>query len=327
MVIPGAVIGKTLGTIGLLSSLWAADGGVSDAAATPASRPEVRPDAGTPRERSLLDPLPRPVIRSGADQSYKLKPAKDGSGDLLYEEAGFKARVAVDGTVRFDDKRVSDLKWSFMPRRLYPGVPSLEATIKGLLRGKGPPPPAEAPDPNGPPPETTTVIPEVTRYRPDPREGCRTCPILNPLYPNVSGRWDLTDEIMRLNGQDPYRYQKAKFLVGTREVRIRMAVKTHADNVRRASSELPARLRVIGCDERLSPRDRRGILEALRSEMRSDSREGQEAAAAIELFLEQNFRPEMAPEGPRPACAPDRGGPPAPGRAPAVPNAPARPLP
>ncbi len=266
----------------------------------------TRPDGGAPRERSLLDPLPRPIVRSGADQTYRLRPAKDGSGDLLYEEPGFKARVATDGTVRFKDKRVSDIRWSLLPKPVYPGVPSLEETLKGLMRREPAPAPGENPDSNGPPPETTTVIPEVSRYRPDPREGCRNCPQLTPMGMSVSGRWDLTDEIMRFSGQDPYRVQKAKFLVGTRDVRVRMAVKAHADNLRLATAELPARLRAIGCDERLSRGDRRGILEALRTEMNADSREGQAAALAISDFLDENFGPDVPAAGPTPACPANR---------------------
>ena len=46
-----------------------------------------------------------------------------------------------------------------------------------------------------------------------------------------------------------------------------MAVEMHAHNIRQAAADLPARLTSIGCDERLSPRERRAILEALRDEM------------------------------------------------------------
>jgi hypothetical protein len=81
-----------------------------------------------------------------------------------------------------------------------------------------------------------------------------------------------------------------------------MAVKAHSDNLQRATAELPTQLRAIGCDERLSPRDRRGILEALRTEMNAASQEGQAAAAAITVFLDENFGPDLPAEGARPAC-------------------------
>ena len=49
---------------------------------------------------------------------------------------------------------------------------------------------------------------------------------------------------MRLNGQDPYRYQKAEFLAATRELRIQMAAKMHAHNIQHAAAGLPARLQI-----------------------------------------------------------------------------------
>ena len=98
---------------------------------------------------------------------------------------------------------------------------------------------------------------------------------------------------MRMNGQDPYRYQKAKFLVATSDVRARMGAKTHAENIRDAITELPARLASIACDERLSPRDRRAILEALRAELDTGTPAGRIAAGRIETFLAARFgRPE-----------------------------------
>jgi len=90
---------------------------------------------------------------------------------------------------------------------------------------------------------------------------------------------------MRMNGQDPYRYQKAKFLVATHDLRAHMAAKMHAERIRRASAELPSRLLSIGCDERLSLRDRRAILVALRAEMDTSIPQGREAAEEIEAFL------------------------------------------
>ena len=76
-------------------------------------------------------------------------------------------------------------------------------------------------------------IPTVTPYRPDPREACQypqPCFFNASLLPlSIRGGFDLTDELMRLGGQDPYRYAKAQFLAGTRELRIRMAARAHAD--------------------------------------------------------------------------------------------------
>lgn len=249
---------------------------------------------GAAPPRSLLDPIPG-LRRPPPEDAYQLREAKDGTGELLYEERTFTARVARDGTVRFQTKRETELRlFPFLPKRnIHLGVPSLQSSLKAMAQGQQPAPPPP-PDEGSPPPETTTPIPAVSRYRPDPREGCRNCGLLPPIFPSVTWRLDITDEIMRMNGQDPYRYQKAKFLVATTDVRARMAAKAHAENIRDALIDLPSRLLSIACDERLSPRDRRAILEALRTEMDPGTPGGRVAAGRIEAFLASKFgRPEV----------------------------------
>lgn len=240
----------------------------------------------------LLAPLPAP--RPPADEEIVLRPAGDGSGDLVYEGMGLRARVAPDGSVRFDDKRVTDVNpMAWLPMRVQLGVPSLQASAKMFLKGKQPPPPPDRDD-RGPPPETTQVIPLVSSYRPDPREGCRTCTFdVRPQVMNTTGRFDLTDELSRMNGKDPRRLEKARFLAATRETRTKMAAKTYADDIRRAAAELPARLHAIACDARLSAAEKRAIIAALRDEMNA-SAEGREAASRISDFLTRFDRGDAA---------------------------------
>jgi hypothetical protein len=262
---------------------------------------------GAPRPRSLLDPIPG-LKRPPPEEVYQLREAKDGTGELVYDESGFTARVAQDGSVRFIVKRERSLHlFPPLPKRksIHLGVPSLQSSLNAALQGHTPSAP-RPPDDGSPPPETTMVIPEVSRYRPDPREGCRYCGMFPPVYPNVTWRVDVTDELMRMSGQDPYRYQKAKFLVATTDLRSRMGAKTHAENIRDAITELPARLVSIACDERLSPRDRRAILEALRAELDAGTPAGRLAAGRIETFLTARFgQPETcAPISPAAEPAP-----------------------
>ena len=242
--------------------------------------------AATPR---LLAPLPAP--RPEAGDEIVLRPARDGSGDLVYDAPGFRARVATDGTVKFEEKRITDLTaLPFLPMRVFFGVPSLQSSVVSLLMGRSPPPPPE-PDTRGPPPETTQLIPEVTRYRPDPREGSRIHTAAAPALIAPFGRFDVTDELARMNGQDPRRFEKANFLAATRERRIKMAAKAHAENVRRATSQLPQRLEAIACDARLSAAEKRGILRALRDEM-NGSPDGRATAARIDEFLTRFEAPD-----------------------------------
>jgi hypothetical protein len=239
----------------------------------------------------LLAPLPAPRAPVPTDDELVLRPAGDGSGDLVYEGKGIRARVAPDGSVRFDDKRLTGLSLTpWLPMGAQLAVPSLQSSLKLLLRGKPAPPPPER-DERGPPPETTQVIPLVSRYLADPREGCRTCAFdAKPMVFNAIGRFDLTDELLRLDGQDPYRLEKARFLAVTHDVRIKMAAKAHADNIRRAAAALPERLHAIACDAQLSATEKRAVLAALRDEMNT-SPEGRDAAARVGDFLARLDRP------------------------------------
>ncbi len=233
---------------------------------------------------SLLAPVAPPPPEP--TNEIALQPAEDGSGDLLYDGRGFRARIARDGGVRFDDEQVTGLTpLPWLPAPVTFGVPSLQSTLRMALQGK-PPPPAPAPDTSGPPPETTQLIPDVSRYRPDTREQCWRCSLdyQTPALVSALGRFDAGDELARLNGQDPYRAQKAHFLDATRDARVQMAATVNAQNVRQAMAALPARLDAIACDSRLSTADKRGVLTALRDEMNT-SPEGREAAALVSEFL------------------------------------------
>lgn len=256
-------------------------------------------DAGVASEgapaRSLLSPIFRAPSTTPSND-YQLRRASDGSGDFVYEATAFSARIARDGSVSFHDKHLTlstILTLPFRPRTYRPpimGVPSLEAIIRG--HGTAPPPPS--PDVQ----QESSVnygarlpIPTVTPFRPDSREACR---YPDPCFfaaaavlVSVSATFDLTDELMRATGQDPYRFAKARFLAGTQELRIRLAARGHADELRRSIADLPERLTTIACDDRLTLAERRAILQALRTELDTSSAAGHEAQEIIGRFLEK----------------------------------------
>jgi len=245
------------------------------------------PQQDTRPSPPLLAPQPRQATAEGT-QRIDLKDAKDGSGDLVYEATTFSARIAPDGSVSFKDRRVSDPSLlPFLPMRTQFGVPSLQSSLKGLLKGKRPPPPGPSELDQGlAPPETRQVIPDVSRYRPDTREGNR----LDQNYMGIPviggiGGFDAADELTRFSGKDPNRFQKANFLAATHDRRIAMAVKMHGEYIRRAVAELPGRLQSIACDDRLSYRERRAILVALANEMDTNVPEGAQAATDINAFV------------------------------------------
>jgi hypothetical protein len=214
---------------------------------------------------------------------YHLRPAGDGSGTLVYESKPFVARVAVDGTVTFRDNRVSDFTFMppWLPVRVANGMPSLQNTILSLLQRRRPP----VPEPETTVDESFLIIPNVSRYRPDPREACRNCEIRPSLLPlNATGNYDVTEDLMLFSGQDPHRLEKARFLTATREMRVQMALAAQTKWRRAAAADLPGALKTISCDLGRARGERRRILEALRDEM-AKTPESQQAAATITGFI------------------------------------------
>jgi hypothetical protein len=257
--------------------------------------------AGAPAPFSLI------AQRKGAppaERSYELRRAKDGSGDLVYEAPGFTARIAPDGAARFIDKHFS-LLGPFS--RLAPSAPargdtSLQGILIDVLGRKAPhrPQPREADPQPGPVP----LVPVMSPYRPDPREVCtypRPCFFeAGVVLVGATGAMDLTDELMRLHGPDPHRFEKARFLEATSKLRGGLSARALADNIRRAKRDLPAELEAIACDPTRSVRERRATVEALRDEIAADTPAARDAAASIGRFLEARFEGERAVRCPPP---------------------------
>jgi hypothetical protein len=258
-------------------ALLAVDGGV------PPAPPSARDSA----------PVLIPPVRGGAtvpaDRGYQLRPSHDGSGDLLYEAPTFTARVARDGTTTFQDHPYKMGSWfPYAPLAVPNGRPSLQSAVRDLLSRRGrPPPPAPSP-PAGPSVPPNMMIPPMSQYRPDPREACqypRSCYFEPGIVVGPTGAGDLTEEIMRFNGQDPYRHEKAVFLAETRDMRQLMAVRAAAQDIRAAKADLAARMLAIACDERRSVRERRAVLQALGAELDGATPEAREAAASVKRFI------------------------------------------
>jgi len=268
-----------------LAGATAADGGGATSSTTLAPAPAA--SRVRPASPLLLTPPPDGVAPRVPDD-YQLQRATDGSGDLVYEAPGFSARVAHDGTVRFRDRHVSALKLiPIVPGAPPAGVPTLEGTLRGLGKKRGARPPGPPPDPT--PDETRDPATTFSRFHPDPREACqypRPCFFdASVLLVGARGKLDVTDELMRMAGQDPYRYEKARFLTATREMRVRLAARAHAEDVARSGEELKHRLQTIACDDQLRPSERRAIVDALRAELDTGTPEGRAQADEIRRFL------------------------------------------
>jgi len=236
-----------------------------------------------------LAPLPGPPAHP--HDHYELHRAKDGSRDLLYEAPTFTARVARDGSVTFHDRKFGmtllPIIFGTVPPSPDRGTPSLQSLIRN--HGRRDPPPRDSIGDSTAGYGSRLPIPTTTPSRPDPNEACqypRPCFFdANVMIVSAQGTFDLTDQLMRLGGQDPYRYEKARFLAGTEEMRTRLAARAHADDLRDSTAALPARLAAIRCDDRLTLAQRRGTLVWLRAELDPATPEGRQAATLVDRAL------------------------------------------
>ena len=200
-----------------------------------------------------------------------LKDAKDGSGDLLYEANGFTRAHRARRQRLLQDKRRPGLSvFPWLPSKAPLGRAVAAGVVAEPAGGPRRPPARRRVDDRPAAARDDAVIPEVSRYRPDPREDCRDCPA-SASRCRRAARWSPAriraatspTRSSASRARIPNRYQKAAFLAATHDRRIEMAVKTHARlrpaRVRRAA-RAPAgdRLR-----RRLSYRERRAILAAL----------------------------------------------------------------
>jgi hypothetical protein len=229
---------------------------------------------------------------AGAEARYPLRPRADGQG-WTYENPRFTANIALDGTVTFDDTHI-DFRASPVPlpdplyERWYGGPHVTERSQAET--------PTAATEPTLPVYGSAAFtrpsdVPGVAIDRmgqPDPPSMRRL-----PLQPDIFGagwRFDVTDEVMRLHDEDPYRQQKADFLTATFEMRSGLAARAHDANIRLALGALPDHLDMIWRDPGMAPAEKRQVLFALWQET-SDTQEGQEARRVIETFIRTNLPP------------------------------------
>jgi hypothetical protein len=217
---------------------------------------------------------------------YALKPAKDGSGDLVAEVPAFTARIAPDGTVRFEDHpRNLSLRPPWLPAPTPAGTPTLEGLIREKLK-VGPVQLAVPADSERPRP-LDSIIPQASPYRPG--IVCvypMPCYLgLRPMPLNTTGNFDLADELERQHGRDPQRQEKARFLAETRELRIQFAVRANKERLVEQWNRLPDILHAIACNNDRPVAERKNILEALLNEMNSEMTEGRNAIEQIRAFL------------------------------------------
>jgi hypothetical protein len=115
-------------------------------------------------------------------------------------------------------------------------------------------------------------------------------------FKGLSGGFDLTDIAMRGHKQDPYRYEKEKFMENTQKLRGELTSRARKDRLESSLAALPGHLDQIWSDGGHSARERRGVLYAMWREAAGSDDEvgaaGRKARATIEAFIR-----ERLPEG------------------------------
>jgi hypothetical protein len=229
---------------------------------------------------------PRPAYLPGATPAGRPAPGfqlrrEPGKG-WVYEHAGFVARVAEDGSVRFDDRHGDVHLVLPVPLPMPEGTPTLEGSLRKLVNPHARPRP--------PSPELPQPVPRMSPYRPDPTEWC--------VYPHpcfftarimvvtVAGTFDLNDEILRLGHKDPYRNQKAAFLASTLAFRQELGKRAASRAQAQALDELRRRIEAIEGDRQLDPAARRAALRALADELDPDPAVAAPARALIDAHLQ-----------------------------------------
>lgn len=259
--------------------------GLASAGGAPGQNAAASGRGGKPQPSLLPSPRSSPLTGPASGEKYELHRVEDGSGDLTYKGSQFSARVKRNGTVTFEDNRslLLPLLFPFLPVPVPRGVPTLES----VLRGKRSPPP---PQPDAPPP----LLPRMSPFRPDPAEICQypsSCFFEYPPIVLVSavGSFDVNDIVERLDGKDPHRLEKARFLAATRDMRVGLAARAHAADVRRAASDLDRHMQDIAADRNLPPDEQIAILRALAAELDTATPEGQAARARIAAFIDKRY--------------------------------------
>ncbi len=146
----------------------------------------------------------------------------------------------------------------------------------------------------GPAPMAPYSTLSLSRHRPytlelceDPKSRCHYAPrviVAGGGAVTVGGTWDVTDEWLRLVGDDPYRHEKARFLAATASLRGRMRDEVRGRALREALARLPATLEAIWNEPGVPMEERRVRIVAVADEASGQPGEEQ-VRAAVKEFL------------------------------------------
>ncbi len=228
----------------------------------------------------------RPLVSNRGE--YVL--SSGANGTYVYREPGFSASIAADGTVTFHDAswRPQSTAYDILTNG---GKGWSEVVANG---GKGWDDQLSKPEvwPVPLPADTRPTLYDLKELRPDPMRP--EIPVAVPIFADAGLRADLTDQYTRLMGNDPYGPQKAAFLTGTFDVRMKMASQQHRANVRAALDDLSRELLQIWGDTRYSVAERSNIIYLMWQDTSGDDPDALSARQIIEDFAHRNLPPAEA---------------------------------
>jgi hypothetical protein len=201
-------------------------------------------DLSTDRIAAKIAAAPRAVAPPPSNTDESNEMVPNGHGTYVHDRQTFRIDIARDGSVRIRDK------------------PNFRADI-GL-------------------PCIRCVTEDFEKWKRDPYSGHVVN--LMGLLPVLRGGFDLTDWLERTVGNDPYSYEKARFMEATRERRAEMSATARRERMRDALAKLPDFLAAVWAHEPWSERERRYILFKLWDEC-DDSNDGAQARATINAFV------------------------------------------
>jgi hypothetical protein len=123
-------------------------------------------------------------------------------------------------------------------------------------------------------------------------------------FKGLSGGFDVTDLLMKAKKQDPYRYEKEKFMEETASLRNKLRATQKRAQLERALASLPARLQAAWDDPARSARERRNVLYTMWREAAGTEEEVGPAGAQVRASVERFVR-EHLPEGSPDAFTPE----------------------
>lgn len=227
---------------------------------------------------------------------YELRSAANGT--YFYREPGFSASIAADGTVTFHDASWTPQSRTFdLLTHAGKGAnqilnsPGENWNDRLAYRGevwKPEPWPVPLPAETRPTPyDLHDQAQAMDPMRPE-------IPVAVPILADAGLRADLTDEYIRLMGNDPYGPQKAAFLAGTFDMRMQMAAQQHRANVRAAMTDLSRELTEIWNDPRYSVAERTGLIYLLWQDTSGNDPDARQARRMVEDFVHRNLPPAEA---------------------------------